>query len=160
MALAAGQAQERSGGLNLPGRAPPRAMPMTALADMLFQLLIFFMLSANLTPFAMLDFRTGQLAGDAGASAPPDGGTVAGPAMDARRTAVWTLGTDGLVANGQHFGLDRLPDLADALTGMGTAQLLIVLRPEVPVGDIVAVLEILQHRGITAVQIADGGTAG
>lgn len=151
-------APDQGGGLSLPRRQPPRAFPMTAMADMLFQLLIFFMLSANLASFAMLDFRTGQLAGNpATETTGPD--TSAAPAMDARITAVWTLAPDRLIASGQQFGLNQLPELADALTEMGTSQLLIVLRPDVPVKDVIAVLEMLHIRGITAVQIADGGKA-
>ncbi|MDO5622832.1 MAG: biopolymer transporter ExbD [Paracoccus sp. (in: a-proteobacteria)] len=142
----------------MPARPMPRAFPMTAMADMLFQLLIFFMLTANLTPFAMLDFRTGQLSGRADSAT--EGSTPAEPAMDARRTAIWTLGTTGLVSGGQHFALDQLPALADALADLGTPHLLIVLRPDVPVRDVILVLEALQLRGITAVQIADGGSTG
>lgn len=130
---------------------------MTAMADMLFQLLIFFMLSANLTPFAMLDIRTGGLSGPGGGN---DGTALAGGAVsDSASTAVWTLGTGGLVAGGQRFQLDRLAELARALADQGTASVLLVLRPDVPVENVVAVLEVLQASGIVSVQIADGGGA-
>lgn len=128
---------------------------MTAMADMLFQLLIFFMLSANLTPFAMLDLRMGGLAGPAEArdgASPP----AADALSDIRATAVWTLSSRGLTASGQRFGLEGLEQLADALALQGTANVLVVLRPDVAVQDVITVLEVLAARGIASVQIADG----
>ena len=141
--------------IQLPQRRRRYGFSMTAMADMLFQLLIFFMLSANLTPFAMLDLRMGGLAGagsaDADADMPP-----ADTLSDIRATAVWTLSAGGLTASGQRFGLDRLEGLADALALQGTANVLVVLRPDVAVQDVITVLETLAARGIASVQIADG----
>lgn len=150
----------RPPGLDLPRRARGRAgaFSMTALADVLFQLLIFFMLSANLSSYAMLPLRSGAIEGHGAPGALPDG---AGPAATpARATAVWTLNPDGVTASGQHFGLDRIADLADALALQGTRNLLIILRPTVPVQDVVQVLETLSARGIASVQIAEAAGDG
>ncbi|WP_405402637.1 ExbD/TolR family protein [Paracoccus sp. Ld10] len=141
-------------GLNLPQRKLRAGFSVTAMADMLFQLLIFFMLSANLTAFALLDIRSGALSGGSGGSDPL---TETGRITDAASTAVWTISGDAVVASGQRFGLDRLDNLAAALADQGTANVLLVLRPDVPVHRVIAVLEALQARGITSVQIADGG---
>ena len=140
--------------IQLPQRRRRYGFSMTAMADMLFQLLIFFMLSASLTPFAMLDVRTGLLGG-AGPGA-PEAGDGAANATDIRATAVWTLTPEGLTASGQRFGLDSVATLAQALTAQGTPNVLGVLRPDVPVQNVITVLEALSARGIGSVQIADG----
>ena len=55
----------RAPGLNLPVRRRRSvAFSMTALADVLFQLLIFFMLSANLAAYSLLPLRSGALRGE------------------------------------------------------------------------------------------------
>lgn len=146
----------QSRGLQLPRRQRHYGFSMTAMADMLFQLLIFFMLSANLTAFSMLNIRTGALAGSNPATGPQPGAVTSGIST-ASTTAVWTLGRDGLIAGGQRFALEQLGVLAQALADQGTTNVLIVLRPDVPVEDVIAVLEVLHARGIDAVQLADGG---
>lgn len=129
---------------------------MTALADVLFQLLIFFMLSSNLSAYSLLPLRSGALQGDGGADTPDAGTAVTG----AQSTAIWTLNPDGIVASGQRFGIDRLPALAAALVTQETQHVLIVLRPEVPVQDVVTVLEVLSAHGIGSVQITEAPTLG
>ena len=58
----------RPPGLNLPRRERRVSrFSMTALADVLFQLLIFFMLSSNLSAYAMLPLRSGALQSEGGA---------------------------------------------------------------------------------------------
>lgn len=148
-------AATRTTRIALPERRRRYGFSMTAMADMLFQLLIFFMLSANLAPFAMLELRAGAL----GAPGAGDGaGRAATPAAvtDIRATAVWTLTPEGLTASGQRFGLDRVGLLAEALRAQGTANVLVVLRPEVPVQHVITVLETLSAQGIVSVQVADG----
>lgn len=142
-----------------PGLALPRSprryrFSLTPLADMMFQLLVFFMLSANVAPYAMLTVQSGAVTGgtEAGASAAP-----AGRATPARSTAIWTLEPTRITAGGQRFDLARLPDLAEALRAQGTRNLLLILRPEVEMQVVVGVLDLLAGRGITAVQLADGG---
>ena len=87
----------RAPGLNLPVRRRRSvAFSMTALADVLFQLLIFFMLSSNLAAYSMLPLRSGALRGDGGGEA---GG--AGTAVTRAPTpANWALNTAGSVAAG------------------------------------------------------------
>ncbi|CAM3062128.1 Biopolymer transport protein ExbD/TolR [Paracoccus aminovorans] len=146
----------RPPGLDLPRRPRRRGVfSMTALADVLFQLLIFFMLSANLLSYSMLPLRSGAIrdtGGPGGTAAAPQAGITV---TEARATAVWTLNPDGITASGQQFALPRAAALADALAAQGTRNVLIVLRPEVPVQDVVTVLEMLSARGIDSVQIAE-----
>lgn len=130
---------------------------MTAMADMMFQLLIFFMLSANIASFSLLDLRTGGLrgGGGAGSEAAAEG---AGTATGIAQTAIWTLADDGrITSGGQRFDADRLDALADALLTQGTPHVLIVVRPEVGVQRVVTVLQALSVRGIRSVQIVGAG---
>ncbi|SFA51986.1 Biopolymer transport protein ExbD [Paracoccus halophilus] len=151
--MQAAQSLMRQPGLDLPMRRR-RAVrfSMTALADVLFQLLIFFMLSSNLAAYSLLPLRSGALQGEGGAGTAPAAGAKV---VAAQNTAIWTLNVDGITAAGQRFGIDRLAGLADALAAQDTRHVLIILRPEVPVQDVVTVLEALAARGIGSVQIAE-----
>ncbi len=145
-------------GLVLPRRNRRYRFSMTPLADVMFQLLIFFMLSANIAPYSMLDVRTGALSGGGGTTPDPDSETQPGRTTDIRSTAVWTLDETGtILASGQRFDPARLAALADALTAQGTRDVLVVLRRDVAVQQLVTVLQTLAARGITSVQIASGG---
>ena len=145
-------------GLVLPRRNRRYRFSMTPLADVMFQLLIFFMLSANIAPYSMLDVRTGALSGGGGTTPDPDSETQPGRTTDIRSTAVWTLDETGtILASGQRFDPARLPALADALTAQGTRDVLVVLKRDVAVQQLVTVLQTLAARGITSVQIASGG---
>lgn len=141
-------------GLRLPQRKARYRFSMTPLADVLFQLLIFFMLSSNIVPYSMLTLRSGGLEGGNAATEETEAEVLT---TDASATAVWTLHLDGLVAGGQRFALERLPSLADALAAQGTRNVLIVVRSDVHVQQVTTVLETLAARGIESVQIANGG---
>lgn len=140
--------------IELPRRPRRYGFALTPLADAMFQLLVFFMLSSNLAPYALLPLRSGAIGGT-GASA--GNGDAEGPALAAGQTAIWSVSRDSLVAGGQRFGFDRLPDLAVALQQAGTAQVLLVTRPDAQVQGIVTVLETLATHGIVDVQVARGG---
>ncbi|MDQ7774639.1 ExbD/TolR family protein [Paracoccus aminovorans] len=153
----------RPPGLDLPRRPRRRGFfAMTALADVLFQLLIFFMVSASLVSYSLLPLRSGALRDSGGGAAAGEEAPQAGTTLtEARATAVWTLNPGGITASGQQFALPGVAALADALAAQGTRNVLIVLRPAVPVQDLVQVLEILSARGIDSVQIAEApGGAG
>ena len=155
--MAAVGGQKRPG-LVLPRRNRRYRFSMTPLADVMFQLLIFFMLSANIAPYSMLNVRTGALSGGGGTTPDPDSETQPGRTTDIRSTAVWTLDETGtILASGQRFDPARLAALADALTAQGTRDVLVVLRRDVAVQQLVTVLQTLAARGITSVQIASGG---
>ena len=150
--------------IELPRSTRRYRFSMTAMADMMFQLLIFFMLSAQLTPYSMLDLAAGHAPPDRAqaASGPrPQDTALVPPAADPRATAVWTIQPDGgIVAGGQRFTADRLGVMADALRTQQTARVVLVARQGVEVQGIVTVLETLAQRGIADVQVAAGQAAG
>lgn len=139
--------------LELPRSRRRYRFMLTPFADTMFQLLIFFMLSANLTPYSLLSIRNGALA------APGTGGTEGAddtPVSDPMATAVWSVGADSIVANGQRFGLERIPELARALRTQETAEVLLISQRGASVQMLVSILEILTENGIDAVRVADG----
>lgn len=122
---------------------------LTAFADAMFQLLIFFMLATNLDAFSLLTIsQGGETSGvsdtETDASIPP---------VTLGQTALWTLSRDGITAGGQRFGFDQLPQLAKGALIAGTEQVLLITRPDSNVQGVVHVLEALNQNGIESVQI-------
>ncbi|MCQ0969168.1 biopolymer transporter ExbD (plasmid) [Paracoccus sp. TK19116] len=144
--------------IELPRRARGRTFTLTALADAMFQLLIFFMLSSNLTPYSLMPLRSGALAADASGGDDADGEASRTDVVSAQDTAIWSVSRDSIVSSGQRFGFDRLGDLAAAMQAGGTERVLLVTRPGAQVQGMVAVLEAVAAHGITDVQVASGGT--
>lgn len=127
---------------------------LTPLADAMFQLLIFFMLSSNLAPYSLLTLRSGVDAQDAGGGSDP--ADVPPPPADA---AIWTVEADQIIVGGQRFARENLPALAEALNDEGNASVVLILRDAALVQDLSSVLEALTASGINSVQIAAGGDA-
>ncbi len=133
---------------------PPREggrlrVPLTPLADAMFQLLIFFMLAANLTPYSALLLQGGPPV----ASTPGGASGGSGPAAPAG-TALWTVENGRLRITGQSFEFDDIPDLAAGLAD--GIRVVLILRDAARVSDVAAVLERLEGSGISAVSIAAG----
>lgn len=135
-------------------RNPKRyRISLTPLADAMFNLLIFFMLSSNITPYSLLPLKgtTALPGGDAGAA-----GTNA-PAPLGTETTIWTVSAGQIIAGGQQFDLDRIGDLTQSLTLLGTTSIVLVVQPEAKVQDLTSVLEALSAGGITQIQLAGRG---
>lgn len=135
-------------------RNPKRyRISLTPLADAMFNLLIFFMLSSNITPYSLLPLK--------GTTAVP-GGDVGAAGQDAPQplgaeTAIWTISEGLILAGGQEFGIDRVSDLTQSLTLLGTTSIVLIVQPEARVQDLTSVLEALSAGGITEVQLAGRG---
>ena len=153
-----GRTTPPNGRVELPRSSRHYRFSMIPMADVMFQLLIFFMLSANMAPYSLLTVRSGAtLAPDVAA---PVGSEPAGNRdihrSDPLATAVWSVRADSIVANGQRFPLDRIPDLARALQQQGTPELLLIAQSGATVQNLVTILETLTGLGITSVRLADG----
>ena len=139
---------------------------LTPLADVMVQLLIFFMLTSNLTPFSMLTVQSGQdpvpedsaPAQDTLAEAPPP--DPADPPEDQAIAgqALWTVQAGGVVIGRQRFDLSLLPQLAQALRDAGDDRVVLTVAEGARIQDIVSVLEALNDVEIEAVQIARGAS--
>ena len=128
------------------------AFALTPLADAMFQLLIFFMLTSSLTPYSLLTLQSGPGTGTpSGADPTPQTEAPGKPA------ASWTIENGEIVANGQRFGFDALPQLAGALVAAETPRVLLISTVRAQVQDMVTVLEVLADAQITSVQIVSLG---
>lgn len=134
----------------LPRSSRKYVFALTPLADAMFQLLIFFMLTSSLTPYSLLTLSSGPgqetTEGDTQADT-PDPGTPQDPA------ATWTIENGAVLAGGQRFSFDSLPGLAGILAQRETPNVLLISTPRAQVQDIVTVLETLAAAQITAVQV-------
>ncbi|MEL6587013.1 MAG: biopolymer transporter ExbD [Pseudomonadota bacterium] len=133
-----------------PGKTRGYRFALTPLADAMFQLLIFFMLASSQVPYSLLTLKAG-----AGPGRGPGAATPA-PGQDA---ALWSVDAGAVVAGGQRFNFDALPDLAAALIASEVPVVVLLARDGARVQDLVAVTEALTSAGVPAVQMARiGGT--
>ncbi|MEY1556990.1 ExbD/TolR family protein [Yoonia sp. R2331] len=130
---------------------------LTPLADAMFQLLIFFMLSSNLAPYSLLTLKTG-LTGEEGAQS--TGEAIPDEIAEApANAAIWTVDAGQVTAQGQRFEPDQLSALAAALAANDDAAVVLILRDTAQVQDLSNVLEALTAAGVASVQIAESGGA-
>jgi len=118
----------------------PRRITLTPLIDIIFLLLLFFMLSSTFTRFAELPLM------NAGAGAANDGP----PPVFLR------LGVDTLHLNGDGLSLDALPAALAAFAPEGdadTVTLLVTLDAEVTSQDLIDLLVLLQGKTWLAVSV-------
>lgn len=140
--------------IDLPVRRPNYRFALTPFADAMFQLLIFFMLSSNLTPYSFLTLQSAPAVGDAPASAmenapPPSSSETPG------EVALWRIEAGNIVVGGQSFEFDALGDLANALgTASAPADVILIVRGSAAVQDVATVLEALEKAHIGSVRIS------
>jgi biopolymer transport protein ExbD len=141
-------------GILLP-RSPARyRFVLTPLADAMFQLLIFFMLSSNLAPYSLLTIRNGTTGDTTGTDAGAD--PVEEIAAPLGQVAIWNVDAGNVIVGGQKFGFEVLSDLAAALNANNDASIILVVRTEANVQDLSSVLESLAAAGVSNIQIAGG----
>lgn len=145
--------------LQLPERQRNYRFALTPLADAMFQLLIFFMLSSSLTPYSLLTVQSAQ--GAAGATPSQAGNTAdetAPPALFDGETVVWAIDKDAILVGGQRFTFDSLGDLVAALgTSDSPADVVLVIQNTARVQDVTTVLARLSLAPVGAVRISTEG---
>lgn len=143
--------------LNLPERRRNYRFSLTPLADAMFQLLIFFMLSAGLTPYSLLPLQSAPAQAEAGGPAIQGEEAESLPPAPPGETALWTIEAETVIVGGQRFGFDTLDDLAGALgSGTAPADVVLIVRPSARVQDITTVLARLSAANVGAVQVSTG----
>lgn len=124
--------------IDLP-RPARRRLSLTSLIDVIFLLLLFFMLSSTFTRFAAV-----ELAAPGGA-----GGTAARPDIFA------TLDAEGLVVNGERVGDDvALQAMIERLVASGATRALLVPREGATTQALVTALERLRSGDRLSVVVA------
>ena len=144
-------------GIQLPQRTRKYRFALTPLADAMFQLLIFFMLSSGLTPYSLLTLQSaaGEVSDEAlgGAGDDPSSAPVPPPVEQ----ALWTIDAETVIVGGQKFGFDALDDLAASLGVAGApAEVLLIIRPTAQVQDMTTVLARLTAANVNAVRVSTG----
>ena len=145
-------------GLQLPRRKQNYRFALTPLADAMFQLLIFFMLSSGLTPYSLLTLQSapGEQSTQTPTGQDPESSEDIQPSAPVD-VALWTVDAETVIVGGQRFGFEALDDLAGALGVAGaSAEVVLIIRPTAQVQDITTVLARLTAANITAVQISTG----
>jgi biopolymer transport protein ExbD len=147
----------------LPERKRTYRFALTPLADAMFQLLIFFMLSTSLTPYSLITLRNAadgmeeqsELSGIGDDPAAPQT-----PPAGQGRVTFWTLGAGQLSVAGQVFDRDQLPDLADAVGSQDApGTVVIIVTEEARVQDVASAMAALRNANVDSVQITtEGGT--
>lgn len=128
-------------------RPPKRqAFALTPLADVMFQLLIFFMLSSSLSPYALLPLV---------APADPTAAPVSASAVPAGDVApvIWTVGRAEIRAGGSSFAPEALPDLLAELQRAGVAEILLFTTAQTTTQDVATVLEAIRVSGLARARL-------
>lgn len=143
----------------LPERKRSYRIALTPLADAMFQLLIFFMLTTSLTPYSLITIRTGddaatEEAGPAGNQKEPGNNA---PAQDTQ-ISIWVLNDGTVRSKGQNYGTDQLLDLARAIGSRDEpGSVVIVVGATAKVQDVAMAMEALRNAEIASVQITREG---
>ena len=144
----------------LPERPRRYKFAMTPLADAMFQLLIFFMLSSSLAPYSLITLKTAaepvseEDAATAGQGNDPN--QPAPPTQPADVT-LWTVGNGTVRSAGLDYDIDQLSALAEALSEGAPGSVVLIVTPQARVQDIASALEALEGANVGAVQISRGG---
>lgn len=149
---------------SLPERPRSYRFALTPLADAMFQLLIFFMLSSSLTPYSLVTLRGAPEMSQTDQetqAAPPqvedeNATTPASPESDSgTQVTIWTLGDGIVIVKGQIFEAAQLPELAEAIGTQGApGRIVIMVGDQARVQDIAGAIEALESAEVSAVQIA------
>ncbi|OCX61447.1 hypothetical protein BFP70_15625 [Thioclava sp. SK-1] len=145
--------------IELPRRTANYRFALTPLADAMFQLLIFFMLSSSLTPYSLLPLQSGGQVADGAPGQPGLHPQPPSHSVQPGDTALWTLEAEAVIVGGQRFGFDALDDLTQALGQDGAVpKVVVIVRPSARVQDVSTVLARLRAADVSAVQLATGGS--
>ena len=141
----------------LPTRPRRYRFAMTPLADAMFQLLIFFMLTSSLTPYSLLTVQTAAPPPEPASSATGPQPPTQQPPSPQPDMAIWTLEAETIIVGGQEFGFDQLDLLANALgSDVAAAEVLILVRDTARVQDVTTVLARLSLANVGSVRISEG----
>ncbi|PKQ10918.1 MAG: hypothetical protein CVT70_16970 [Alphaproteobacteria bacterium HGW-Alphaproteobacteria-1] len=144
------------GGAGLAGplaraRPPRRGFALTPLADIMFQLLIFFMLSSSLAPYALLPLTPPARAAGTQADAPPRPVPAAEPQPLAQ--AIWHLERDAVRAGDLRLPFEALPDALAALRAEGIADIVVFISRQARAQDLADLLVPVRRAGALRLQL-------
>ncbi|RLJ36306.1 outer membrane transport energization protein ExbD [Litoreibacter meonggei] len=134
-------------------RARRYGFSFTPLADAMFQLLVFFMLTSSLAPYSLMTLTPGAAGNIPAAGDAPD---VPQTATKEERVAIWSVGRGSLRAGGEKVALANIHDLVDPLVEAGLDRVVLLTGRSATVQDMAAALEALTLARIPTVQVIAG----
>lgn len=142
----------------LPARPRNQRFALTPLADAMFQLLIFFMLTSSLTPYSLATLRGGPTETVTENAAPQfedtNASTQAAVAANGPKTTIWSLGDGVVIVDEQIYESSQLSELAKAIgTQSNPGKIKIVVGDLARVQDVATAIEALAIAEVTTVQI-------
>ncbi len=131
---------------SLPTRPRKYSFSFTPLADAMFQLLVFFMLTSSLAPYSLMTLKPGAtgtipLAGEA---------REAPETTDPQDIAVWSLISGAIRVEGERIPLDELPEI---LGSVNLDRVVLITGRSATVQDVATALESLSVAGVPTVQL-------
>lgn len=143
---------------SLPQSNRPRryGFSFTPLADAMFQLLVFFMLTSSLAPYSLMTLTPGA---SGTLEAPANAPDVALETPDAETVAVWSIDRGALRANGKRVALADMADLIAPLSDAGIDRVVLLAGRSATVQDVASVLEALTLARVPTVQLVAGGAS-
>lgn len=134
-------------------RARRYGFSFTPLADAMFQLLVFFMLTSSLAPYSLMTLTPGSSGNIAAAGDAPE---TSEQNTDEETLAVWTVDRGALRAGGQEVKLADIHSLVDPLMETGLDRVVLLTGRSATVQDMAAVLEALTLARVPTVQVVAG----
>lgn len=123
----------------------------------MFQLLVFFMLSSGVTPYALLTVRSTQELSTPATQSGTDPSQAPQELPAQMQTTLWSIDAGEVSAGGQSFSLAQLPRLAQTLVDTATPgvenEVVLIVRPTALVQDIATVMAVLEASNIQNVQL-------
>lgn len=142
----------------LPVRKRTYRVALTPLADAMFQLLTFFMLTTSLTPFSLITIRSSQeapAAEEVGVENHDGEADGQGNVQDTvGNLVIWEL-EDGMVnANGTRFERDQLGELSEALaSNAGEVSVQLVVGLTARIQDVASAMAALSAAEVHKVEL-------
>jgi biopolymer transport protein ExbD len=118
---------------------------LTPLADIMFQLLIFFMLTTSIVPYALL-----PLGGAAPQTQTPLPGLTDAPRAG---SAAWHVSAGRIRGGDASIDIADLPLALDQLREVDIAEIVLFTTPDATVQDLASVLDHMQAAGLKRVRL-------
>ncbi len=138
----------------LHARPKQRRISLTPLVDVIFLLLIFFMLTSQIAPFSLISLSGIKAEDEATATVelPPN---QSQPLFSA--AALISVSNKGIAINGQRIANDELIEALAVLLNDGIEAVIISPRSSATVQDLISLLEIVKKSSFRSVTIRKSG---
>ncbi len=141
----------------LPATRHQRRITLTPLVDVIFLLLIFFMLTSQISPFSLINLSAKGAGKGLGNSAISQTSPAQEKPAPARIKVLITVLRGGIAINGQRVLAADIGDALQELRQSGIKTAIISPRSTSRMQDLIVVLEAIRKAGFLAVSIRKAG---